>query len=47
MTSTTALIESPDPHDFDELLVRRLREHPLPHFFLPGPHAGEVKVRRV
>ena len=116
MTSTTALIESPDPHDFDELLaerpplfsfvpvagppvfvlvgfgvllllllvppltllatlvgvallvaaavvalavlagaivaapfllVRRLREHPLPHFSLPVPHVGEVKVRRV
>ena len=115
MTSTTALIGSPGPHDFDELLaerppllsvvpvagppvfvlagfgvvlllllvppiallatlavvmllgatalvavavlagaiiaapfllVRRLRERPLPHFSLPIPHLGEVKVRR-
>jgi hypothetical protein len=29
------------------VLVRRLRGHPLPHFSLPVPHLGSVKVRRV
>jgi hypothetical protein len=29
------------------LLVRRLREHPLPRFTLPVSPAGKVKVRRV